>query len=150
MKLLSKLVEEYPPIDQPMRFGNKAFRSWLDRVKADAVEMHKTLLPSQYHDAIVELVPYFLESFGNYTRIDYGTGHETTFCTWLACLVHIGFLAPEDYRAIVLRGFAEYLRLMRRMQTGYMLEPAGSHGVWGLDDYQCLVFYFGSSQLIGR
>ncbi|KAJ0404197.1 hypothetical protein P43SY_002040 [Pythium insidiosum] len=143
-------IDDFPPVQQPMRFGNKAFRSFYDRVVERSEELHEKLLPAELHGAIVELTSYFNDCFGNRVRIDYGTGHETSFIVWMLCLHKIGFFKQEDFPAMVLRLFTAYLAMMRRLQKLYMLEPAGSHGVWGLDDYHCLPFYFGSSQLIGH
>ena len=110
-----------------------------------------SLLPPELHPAIPQVSPYLLTSFGSFTRMDYGTGHETSFALFLLCLTLIRFFDPEPdlEREIVLTVFVRYLRLCWRLQDVYKLEPAGSHGVWGLDDYSFLGYIFGSGQLRG-
>lgn len=81
-------------------------------------------------------------------RMDYGTGHETNLAIFMFCCCKAGiFNVQEDLRALILNAFNAYMITMRQLQDVYMLEPAGSHGVWGLDDYQCLVFLFGAAQV---
>lgn len=33
LTILSKWIDEIPPIQQPQRFGNKAFKLWSNKVK---------------------------------------------------------------------------------------------------------------------
>jgi len=97
---------------------------------------------------VSELSGYLEGSFGDYTRIDYGTGHELTFICFLLILVEIRVLRRSDYKLMALLVFNRYVELMRKIQRKYGLEPAGSKGVWGLDDYCWAPFYFGAAQLI--
>jgi serine/threonine-protein phosphatase 2A activator len=99
---------------------------------------------------VPEMAIYLVHSFGNRKRIDYGTGHEANFICFLLCLLEIGIVTEDDYPALVINVFWEYILVMRSLQLKYWLEPAGSHGVWGLDDYQFLPFYFGAAQLSGK
>lgn len=101
--------------------------------------------------AVPHVRPYFLTAFGSFLRMDYGTGHETSFAMFLLCLTLVRFFRfdPEEARDMVLYVFVRYLRLCWRLQDVYRLEPAGSHGVWGLDDSHFLGYIFGSAQLRG-
>ena len=64
------------------------------------------------------------------------------------CLEELKLIEEDDYETVIHFLFYEYIKLMRKIQKIYFLEPAGTHGVWGLDDYHFLSFLFGASELI--
>mmetsp|Transcript_8214 Transcript_8214/g.12593 ORF Transcript_8214/g.12593 Transcript_8214/m.12593 type:complete len:128 (+) Transcript_8214:188-571(+) len=108
---LNQWLDEVPPIEQPMRFGNKAFRTWLDKVKenvdADLAEIITAGNPefSQSERAIPELKEYLIDSFGSYERIDYGTGHELNFYVFLYCMCKVNVYNVNDYQVLINKVF---------------------------------------------
>ena len=123
-------------------------------------------------ETINELRAYLHDAFGHPIRIDYGTGHESSFVVFLLALCKIGCFvwksdvnnesnhsagksskstpSPFTISRASISLFHAYLNVTRGLQRDYMLEPAGSHGVWGLDDYHCISFYVGACQLVAR
>lgn len=171
---LRALVDAVPPLPQAMRYGNKAFREWHARMLALALPLAGDVVaaaapagggggggagvPPAAAAARVatpaalalELAAYLVESFGSATRLDYGTGHETAFVALLAAGTAGGVFSPADAPALATVAFPAYLSVARALQRTYWLEPAGSHGVWSLDDYHLLPFLFGSAQLLNH
>ncbi|KAJ1843819.1 Serine/threonine-protein phosphatase 2A activator 2 [Coemansia sp. RSA 2708] len=136
--------EDIKPLDTKSRFGNPAFRDFYDQCEKELPTWLADIVPAEN---IEEVATYVQESFGNRRRIDYGTGHELNFMAFLLCLHKLKVVQPDDFRALVIHVFYTYISIMRGLQLTYWLEPAGSQGVWGLDDYHFLPFLFGAGQL---
>ena len=68
------------------------FRTWHNRLKDQSEALLQGIIvkESETNSIIQEVQVYLKDSFGNSTRIDYGTGHEMTFVMFLACLFHAG------------------------------------------------------------
>jgi len=151
LEKLDRLVDDVPPDTGPRRFGNISFRKWYQLAEEQTSDLLKGCLPAGFAPGFEELEAYLLGSFGSPQRLDYGTGHELSFLAFLGCLWKLNFFANAapgvEERAIVLGVFEPYLLLVRRLIKTYTLEPAGSHGVWGLDDNSFLPYVFGSAQL---
>lgn len=151
---IEKLVSEFPAINQEkQRFGNTAFRSWYEAVeKLYEAELAPklNLFYGEDKDFLLsnEIMPYLLECFGNSKRIDYGTGHELNFVFILIILLEVQWFKTEELQKLIQIVFKKYLSVCKTVQTVYKLEPAGSKGVYGLDDFHFLSFIFGAAELI--
>lgn len=163
----------------PLRFGHIAYRNWYDLMQMKCREfICEKLLPngSANEQLAEELLCYLSESFGNKMRIDYGTGHELSFMVFTMGLSSLD-IRPTDrggdeephssrvYKPVSQEGLKKfvdhfgwdilalfahkYLRLCRQVQIKFRLEPAGSCGVYNMDDFQYLPFLFGAAQLNG-
>lgn len=156
LETLDAWTDEITPQTTSQRFGNRAFRTWGARLDKEVDALHTSLLPPALHPFGLELCAYLGEAFGSYVRLDYGTGHELNFVAWLSYLHRLHFFcAPGADAATVqkveqrlaLDVFPAYLRVVWHLQDRYALEPAGSHGAWGLDDFQFVPYILGSAQL---
>ncbi|VVT45589.1 uncharacterized protein SAPINGB_P000805 [Magnusiomyces paraingens] len=159
---VNELIDDVPPLEGPRRFGNLAFRTFHDRLKKDA----QTMLPETIgqpreeitkstnsespvsNNPYIELVPYFLGGFGSRQRLDFGTGHELSFLAFFGGLWAIDLVDPEISGEDILLIFETYFNTIRKLIVKYSLEPAGSHGVWGLDDHFHLPYILGSAQIV--
>ncbi|RYP92846.1 hypothetical protein DL770_001017 [Monosporascus sp. CRB-9-2] len=165
-ELLSRVesyIDEAPPDPGPRRFGNVSFRKWYQLLEERTTGLLRECLPDTVLSfgsessgdgatALDEIKAYFLGGFGSAQRLDYGTGHELSFLAFLGCLWKLGAFKDgqpngDIERNIVLGVFEPYLRVVRRLILTYTLEPAGSHGVWGLDDHSFQPYIYGSAQL---
>ena len=152
--LYSKLEEIYknnPPKEGEARYEDPVFKRYHTDLEKDYDNiMNNTILKSKKtpKNLILEIKSYFMDSFGNPHRLDYGTGHELNYLCFLYVLFKGGMYTHEDFPYLALNIFYKYILFMRKLQINYILEPAGARGVWGLDEYQFIPFIFGASQLI--
>lgn len=147
---LDDLVAEVPPGPTTVgRYGNAAFREWRDRAARALPDLVRGVGVTDDAD-VAEVVDLLGLCWGNATRLDYGSGHEAAFLVVLFVLSEKLKLFPrEEDVHLPLTILPQYLTLTRALQSTYNLEPAGSHGVWGLDDFAFLPYLFGAAQLVG-
>ncbi|EFP89641.2 uncharacterized protein PGTG_15604 [Puccinia graminis f. sp. tritici CRL 75-36-700-3] len=140
---INNIALVHPPVDnKPSRSGNPAFREFHDQLNQGSEALQSLLdIPE---DKRVERSTYLTVSEENQSRIDYGSEVELNFLCGLLCPYKLKGFGSDYYPTVVLEVFCKYIELMRYLQSTYWLESAGSHGVWGLDDYH---FLCGTGQL---
>jgi len=167
LKKLDVLIVDTPPFKGPRRYGNMACRDLHDKLNSRVDEWIRADFGKWYlkkdettdkdadssqksiYNFETELKYYFLGSFGSRERLDFGTGHELSFLAFLASLLMCDILPRNETTGVeYLILFSKYYDLVRKLIQTYTLEPAGSHGVWGLDDHFHLIYILGAFQMV--
>lgn len=150
LKVLDGYIDTTPPLKGPRRFGNLACRDWHEKMSKGMKQLLKSNLTVKHVDVdgyITELQYYIINCFGSKVRLDYGTGHELSFVAFVGGLLDYEVLDIDEITGPqLLTLFAKYYDLTRRLILTYSLEPAGSHGVWGLDDHFHFIYILGAAQ----
>ncbi|KAK9463795.1 Phosphotyrosyl phosphatase activator [Lipomyces oligophaga] len=156
---VEQLLDQTDPITGPRRFGNPAFKTWYTSIDEQSKSLITKMLDERGIDQAIaiELSAYLLGSLGSNQRLDFGTGHELSFLAFFGGCYFLGALTSDrDSFDGGLKGqdilwiFDRYFTIIRKSVRKFSLEPAGSHGVWGLDDHFHLPYIIGSAQLKGQ
>lgn len=150
----SNLIDQVPPLAGPRRYGNLACREWHTKLEDQIDELLKEHILIYYklenpEGFLIEIKWYIVNAFGSKERLDYGTGHELNFLAFITGLWKTDVLRRDEmngYDFLII--FGRYFDLVRKLITIYTLEPAGSHGVWGLDDHFHISYILGASEFL--
>ena len=104
-----------PVAGEPRRYGSPKFREWHAWLRERAAALVADAVGGGAPD---ELRARLCASFGNETRIDYGTGHEAAFLAFLYCLWRFGALTDGDVDsgAVACGVFRAYVAACRAIQ----------------------------------
>lgn len=144
---IESFVDDTPLIEGSHRFAN--IGAEVVHEKLANLDLSKFLKKQYLHTEITKemiktLKMYLIESFGNKVRLDYGTGHEIFFLSFIFICKELSI--AHDYEIKPL--FKQYFDIVRKYIFKFNIEPAGSNGMFAIDDYQFLPFLFGSAELI--
>lgn len=133
-----------------LRFGNPAFRIFVQRMNSSLMQLLLKHIGPEYESIFVELAGYLSDSFGNETRIDYGTGHELHFIAFLCCLYDVQYFNEADLESVFFDVIVPYIKFVHKLISYFKLEPAGNQGFLLPDEYQYIPFLLGSAQMISN
>lgn len=111
------ILQQVPPKEGKMRFGNTAFKEFHSKVcdlNEKFVDKLLTFLKVEKTCAL-ELSTYLNESYGDNSRIDYGTGHELNFMVFLFCVNKLKPYDKNEYEALIHKVFYDYIFTMRKI-----------------------------------
>jgi len=82
------------------------------------------------------------KSFGESSRMDFGTGHELNFICYLYERCTQGLLKINEIYSL----YRAYYSIIKKYIKKYNIEAAGARGCWSVDDYTLIPYIFGSAE----